>query len=55
MNKDHLLNEIGKKFPEFQFEKNKGYGTKAHIEALKKYGPTPYHRLSYAPVKECIK
>ena len=55
VNKDHLLNEIGKKFPEFQFEKNKGYGTKAHIEALKKYGPTPYHRLSYAPVKECIK
>ncbi len=55
VNKDHLLNEIGKKFPEFQFEKNKGYGTKAHIEALKKYGPTPYHRLSYAPVKEYIK
>lgn len=55
VNKDHLLNEIGKKFPEFQFEKNKGYGTKVHIEALKKYGPTPYHRLSYAPVKECIK
>ena len=55
VNKDHLLNEIGKKFPEFQFEKNKGYGTKAHMEALKKYGPTPCHRLSYAPVKECIK
>lgn len=55
VNKDHLLNEIGKKFPEFQFEKNKGYGTKTHMEALKKYGPTPYHRLSYAPVKECIK
>ena len=31
---------------------NKGYGTKKHIEALKEYGITEYHRLSYAPVKE---
>ena len=53
--KDFLLNEIGKDFPHFQFDKNKGYGTKSHMEALKKYGPTIYHRKSYAPVKECIK
>ena len=53
--KDFLLNEIGKNFPHFQFDKNKGYGTKSHMEALKKYGPTIYHRKSYAPVKECIK
>jgi ribonuclease HII len=53
--KDFLLNEIGKDFPHFQFEKNKGYGTKSHMEALKKYGPTIHHRKTYAPVKEAIK
>lgn len=49
--KDYLLNEIGKKYPYYEFGKNKGYGTKQHIEALKKYGASPYHRKSYAPVK----
>ena len=52
--KDRLLNEIGKQYPEYHFEKNKGYGTKTHMEALKKYGATPHHRKSYAPVKEII-
>lgn len=53
--KDFLLNEIGKKFPEFQFEKNKGYGTKKHLEALEKFGPTEHHRKTYSPVKKYIK
>lgn len=53
--KDHLLNEIGKDFPEYEFEKNKGYGTKSHMLALEKYGITKYHRKTYAPVKKYIK
>lgn len=53
--KDFLLNEIGKEFPHFNFDKNKGYGTKSHMEALKKYGPTIHHRMTYAPVKDAIK
>ena len=38
-------------FPNFGFKKNKGYGTKLHMEALKKYRPTLIHRISFAPVK----
>ncbi|MBR4315500.1 MAG: ribonuclease HII [Alphaproteobacteria bacterium] len=53
--KDRLLNEIGKDFPEYEFDKNKGYGTKSHLEALEKYGITKYHRKTYAPVKKYIK
>ena len=41
------LVEYDKLYPEFQFAKNKGYGTKDHVEALKKYGPTPIHRRSF--------
>lgn len=53
--KDKLLNEIGKIFPEYEFDKNKGYGTKSHMIALEKYGITEYHRKTYAPVKKYIK
>ncbi len=53
--KDKLLNEIGKNFPEYEFDKNKGYGTKSHMMALEKYGITEYHRKTYAPVKKYIK
>lgn len=53
--KDYLLNEIGKLYPHYEFFKNKGYGTKSHLEALNKYGICPYHRKTYAPVKKIIK
>ena len=45
--RDRMLVEYDKLYPEFQFAKNKGYGTKDHIEALLKYGPTPIHRRSF--------
>lgn len=47
VSRDKLLREYAKEYPEYQFDKHKGYGTKAHIEALKKYGPCPYHRMSF--------
>ena len=53
--KDRLLREIAKRYPEYQFEQNKGYGTKSHMEALAKFGATPEHRKTYAPVREIIK
>jgi ribonuclease HII len=40
--------------PEYGWHTNVGYGTLAHRNALKKYGPTPHHRTSFAPVRECI-
>ncbi|MCQ2514490.1 MAG: ribonuclease HII [Ruminococcus sp.] len=45
--RDRLLYKYAEEYPEYMFDKHKGYGTKAHIEALKKYGPTPFHRKSF--------
>lgn len=45
--RDRLMRDYAKIFPEYGFEQNKGYGSSAHIEALKKYGATPIHRRSF--------
>jgi len=45
--RDRLLYEYDKKWPEYGFAKHKGYGTKEHIEALRKYGPLPIHRRTF--------
>ncbi len=45
--RDRLLLEYARKYPEYGFEKHKGYGTKAHVEAIKKYGVTQIHRPSF--------
>lgn len=45
--RDKLMCELAKEYPEYGFEKHKGYGTKQHIEALKIHGPCVYHRLSF--------
>ena len=50
--RDHYLVELDKKYPEYYFKDNKGYATKSHKDALKKYGPCEIHRKSYEPVKE---
>ena len=49
--RDILMQKINPIFPEFKFAKHKGYGTKYHIEILKKLKATPIHRKSFAPVK----
>src|SRR5699024_10944992 len=41
-------------YPEYGFAKHKGYGTKAHMEALSTYGVTPLHRRSFAPIKKLL-
>lgn len=45
--RDRLMIKLSKIYPQYGFERNKGYGTKEHIEALKKYGPTEIHRKSF--------
>ena len=50
--RDHMLYEIDKEYPMYDLKSNKGYGTKKHIEAIKEYGITKYHRLSYKPVSD---
>ncbi len=45
--RDRLMLELDEKYPEYGFKKHKGYGTKPHIEALKKFGKCPIHRDSF--------
>ncbi len=45
--RDRLMLEYAKKYPEYEFEKHKGYGTKLHVERILEYGPSPIHRLSF--------
>lgn len=45
--RDALMKKLAEKYPEYGFERNKGYGTKEHIEALKKFGITKNHRRSF--------
>jgi ribonuclease HII len=41
-----------KRYPHYGFAKHKGYPTREHIEAIRKFGPCPIHRLTFSPVKE---
>ena len=52
--RDHMLYELDEKYPMYDFKHNKGYPTKKHIEAIKKYGIIKEHRRSYSPVKEYV-
>lgn len=45
--RDRLMLEYEKKYPEYNFKKHKGYGTKEHTELIKQYGPCEIHRLSF--------
>ena len=52
VSRDHVCYELDKKYPQYNIRKNKGYGTKDHLEALKKYGAVKgLHRFTYAPIK----
>lgn len=51
--RDRIMIDFSIKYPNYAFEKHKGYGTKTHLEALNNYGPCPIHRISFAPVKNC--
>lgn len=45
--RDKLMEQFSKEFPNYDFENNVGYGTKKHVDAIKKYGVTKIHRLSF--------
>ncbi|MCT0191967.1 MAG: ribonuclease HII [Lactobacillus helveticus] len=53
--RDKLMDDYDKIYPQYGFPRNAGYGTKEHIDALKKYGPTPIHRKTFAPVSDFFK
>ena len=47
VSRDRFMLEIAEKYPEYCFEKHKGYGTKLHYEMIEKYGVSPVHRRSF--------
>lgn len=49
--RDRYMENLDKQYPGYGFAAHKGYGTAQHLEALKKLGPTPQHRRSFAPVR----
>ncbi|MFA7682906.1 MAG: ribonuclease HII [Candidatus Dojkabacteria bacterium] len=55
VDRDNLMIKYSEKYPEYGFERNMGYGTKEHMDALKEYGVCDIHRRSYRPVAKCVK
>jgi ribonuclease HII len=52
--RDRLMRLLAADYPDYGFERHKGYGTPAHLAALDRHGPTPHHRRSFAPVRRII-
>ncbi len=50
--RDRLMLEAARDHPQYGWERNKGYGSQEHMEALRRHGPTPLHRRSFAPVAQ---
>ena len=53
--RDKLMSQYHIDYPGYDFDKNKGYGTKAHLEGLENYGITPIHRKTFEPIKSKVK
>ena len=53
--RDRMIMELHEKLPIYVWDKNKGYGTKEHRDAIALYGPSPYHRKSFSGVKNYVK
>jgi ribonuclease HII len=49
--RDRFMQKISLEHSEYKWYSNNGYGSKAHLEAIDRYGPTPHHRMSFAPLK----
>jgi ribonuclease HII len=52
---DRIIDKLAEQYPQYGFINHKGYGTKEHLVALKKYGPSPIHRKTFGPVKKLLK
>lgn len=53
--RDRMMDEFHEQYPIYGFDKHRGYGTKAHMEAVAQYGPCPIHRKSFAPIAKLFK
>jgi ribonuclease HII len=52
--RDQLMADLARQYPGYGWETNAGYGSKVHMEALNRLGPTPHHRRSFAPVAQAV-
>lgn len=52
--RDREMDRAAAHYPNYGFERHKGYATAAHLEALERFGPSPLHRLSFAPIRESM-
>lgn len=52
--RDQIMLDYDRQYPEYGFKKHMGYGTKAHLDAIRKYGPCPVHRKSFEPIKSMM-
>jgi len=52
--RDRLMIELHDSFPQYGFDRHKGYGTAAHLKALRQQGPCAFHRMSYGPVRDIL-
>lgn len=52
--RDRLMHQLHAQHPEYGFDQHKGYGTPAHLQALRQHGPCPHHRRSFAPVRTAL-
>lgn len=55
VHRDRLCDEWHVQYPMYGFDAHKGYGTATHLQALRQHGPSPWHRRSFAPVRECVR
>jgi len=53
--RDDYMDGLSGLHPQYEWHSNKGYPTRAHVEALKRYGLSDYHRLSYKPCRALVK
>ena len=49
--RDRVMDDLALEYPQYEFERHKGYPTPVHLERLREHGPSPHHRRSFAPVK----
>jgi ribonuclease HII len=52
--RDRMMLKLHEQFPDYNFAQHKGYATPEHLAALEKYGPSPVHRKSFAPVRQTV-
>jgi ribonuclease HII len=53
--RDREMIALAKMYPKYGFDRHKGYGTREHMEALRRFGPLPEHRTSFAPVRKALR